>query len=134
MREYFEIFFPAGHNKEVLLVDDEPVNIALMRLCMKDLGFGNMLTAGNGDEALEIYSGRRDEIILVISDLQMPKMKGDQLFWELKELCENVRFLLCTGMVNGFDPKKLFQAGLKGFLHKPFTVDQFWMAVASSFF
>ncbi len=132
MREYFEIFYPNGCQRKILLVDDEMTNLALMRLCLHNLGFDNLLTAANGREALDIYSRIQGEIVLIISDLHMPAMRGDELFWELKRLEHNVRFLLCTGMVCGFDPHSLRQAGLKGFLPKPFTVDQFWTAIADA--
>jgi len=132
MREYFEIFYPSGCSKRILLVDDDPTNLMLMRLCLRDLGFTNLLAAANGKEALDIYSGEEGEIALIISDLQMPGMRGDELFWELKRLEYSVRFLLCTGMVRGFDPQPLRQAGLKGFLPKPFTINQFWAAIADA--
>ena len=131
MREYFEIFYPTGCRKKILLVDDEIINLALMRLCLHDLGFDNILTAANGEEALDIYSRSEGEIILVISDFHMPNMRGDELFWELKHFEHNVRFLLCTGITNGFDLHSLRKAGLGGFLPKPFTVNQFWQAVAN---
>ncbi|MBN2096366.1 response regulator [Candidatus Peregrinibacteria bacterium] len=103
-----------------------------MRLCLHDLGFDNLLAATNGREALDLYSRSEGEVALIISDLNMPGMRGDELFWELKRLEYSVRFLLCTGMVSGFDLQPLRKAGLRGFLPKPFTVDQFWAAVANA--
>lgn len=135
MREYFETFFPAGHNKCILVADDSVNNLRLMRAFLQGVGFQNILTAENGGEAFKIYAEKKDEIILVISDVQMPVMTGFQLFWRLiKEVGDDVRILLCSGGRYSSDIEVMRQAGLSGFLPKPFTSDQFLVAVAKALF
>lgn len=129
---YVECFLANHLNSPILVVDDDAMNRELVAFCLQTcLGFRNTLIAQNGKEALEIFYRRKDEIILIISDVQMPVMGGDELFWYLKNKQESVRILLCSG--NGFGTDEFFRAGLNGFLHKPFTFKQFSLAVVNAF-
>lgn len=132
MQEYFECFFPNGHDKAVLLVDDDDAVRSLIKRLLNQIGFSNVLLATNGKDALEIYFKRKDEIIMIVTDLKMPLMNGDELFWHLKEEDANVRVLLCSGHINGTDVNALLKAGLRGFLQKPFTSDDFSLALANA--
>ena len=133
MREYFTTFFPAGHGKSILVADDSVNNLRLMRIFLQGVGFQNILIAENGGEAFRIYAEKKDEIMLVVSDVQMPVMTGFQLFWRLmKEVGDDVRVLLCSGGIYSSDIEVMRQAGLSGYLPKPFTADQFLAAVAKA--
>jgi two-component system, cell cycle sensor histidine kinase and response regulator CckA len=124
MEEYLSTFFPNGHEKAVLLVDDYSANLEFMAIQLKKLGFHNIITATDGHEALQIYCEKKDEILLVLSDIRMPVMWGDELFWNLRKADEKARVVLMTGCRNGFDFESFFKAGLKGLLDKPFSPEQ----------
>jgi len=124
MQDYFSVFFPNGHEKAVLLADDYSTNRELVAIQLKRLGFHNIITATNGHEALQIYCEKKDEILLVLSDIHMPVMRGDELFWSLRKADDKSRVVLMTGNRNGFDLGSFFKAGLKGFLDKPFSFEE----------
>jgi len=130
MEAYVKLFFANRPNTSILVVDDEVANRKLFAVCLKELGFSTILMASNGKEALDTFNQQKDEIILVVSDIQMPVMGGDELFWHLKSRKETVRILLCSG--NGFGADEFLKAGLNGFLCKPFTLKQFSLAVANA--
>ena len=130
MEAYVKLFFANRPNTSILVVDDETTNRELFATCLQDLGFGTVLAASNGREALDTFRQQKDEIILVVSDIQMPVMGGDELFWHLKSRKESVRVLLCSG--NGFGAKEFLKAGLNGFLRKPFTFQQFSLAIVNA--
>ena len=130
MRTYVKRFFPGGLNSPILIVDDEATNRELVAFCLRNsFGSHNILMASNGQEALDIFGEQKNKIVLVISDFQMPVMKGDELFRQLQQSGETMRFLLCSGYMTVPAIKRLMRAGLNGFIQKPFTADEFSWAV-----
>jgi CheY-like chemotaxis protein len=94
----------------VLVVDDEPqVRQVLARLL------------STGHEALQVYQARREEIGLVILDMVMPAMNGDECFRRLKAIDPDVKTLLATGHTEDQKVQRLLDEGVQGFLPKPFT-------------
>ncbi len=104
----------------VLTVDDEETNVALTKLMLTRLGF-DVLTAPDGREAVRIYQERHDEICLVLMDLTMPHMNGDEAFRQLKLINPDVRVILTSGYTEHEINSRFAGKGLAGFLEKPFT-------------
>jgi PAS domain S-box-containing protein len=103
----------------VLLVDDEETIRAVGQRMLEHLGF-RVLTATNGQEALDIFRNRADEIACILLDLTMPSMDGEECFRELRRICPDVCVILSSGyneqeVVNRFAGK-----GLAGFVQKPY--------------
>ena len=136
MQDYFKHFFPNGIERPILVAeDDEPVRVVLTHL-LRLFGFRNVLTASNGHEALDIYLKRKDEILLVLTDIQMhtPDGKsayGDELLLRLHELGQNARVVMMSGNHN-FDTTPFKEKGLKGFLKKPIDVMDLVRALSSA--
>lgn len=112
---------PTHREGKILLIDDD-INVRQVGSAMlKRLGF-QVLTAGDGLEGLEIFQERREEIDCVILDLTMPKMGGEETFFELRRLQADVRVILSSG----YDEHELTQRfagqGLAGFIQKPYTL------------
>jgi len=82
----------------VLLVDDEAMLRAVGSRMLSRLGF-NVLTAGNGIEALEVFDEHADRITCVICDLTMPKMNG----WDTLAALRERRAGLPVVLTSGFD-------------------------------
>jgi len=77
------------------------------------------LTAGDGQEAIDIYLNEWKKIDLVVLDLTMPKLSGRDVLVALKEINPSVKVLLTSGyLFNDF--KEPFSPECE-FLHKPFT-------------
>ena len=131
-KEYVEAFFKGRPNTTVLFVDDHK-NLRMVGLhLLQELGFTNILLAGDGEEALKLYQEFGHEIVLVVSDFQMPLMNGEELFYKLKQINGSLRMVLCSGSDPGDCLHSLKRSGLRSFLPKPFMLDDFGLAVANA--
>ncbi len=70
-------------HKKILVVDDEPATIAFVTSVIEDMGDYSVLSATNGDEALQ--KARTELPDLIILDIIMPKKDGYTTFCELKQ-------------------------------------------------
>lgn len=80
----------------ILVVDDEPALVRLMTAYLERLGY-HVEAAGNSTEALARFQSEPDRFSVVIADLTLPDMRGDELGMRLLELNPAVRILLCSG-------------------------------------
>ena len=128
MKDHIKKYFRGSH-ASALAVDDDPTVRDAMRLCLQTFGFAEVHTAANGEEAFNIYARREKEIILVVSDLHMPKMNGDDFLRQIRLSGSKARTLLTSGDGHNLDLDRLNGEGLSGFIHKPFTPMQFQLAV-----
>ena len=103
----------------LLIVDDE----ALVREVFFDTfthhGF-DVLTAPTGEEGIEMYLKNKSKINLIVLDLSMPGMGGEETFKKLKSINPNVKVILSSGYAEEEATKKFEGAGLTGFIHKPY--------------
>ncbi len=108
--------------RTVLVVDDEEMLRSLMCDILEGEGF-SVLSAGNGREAVDIYTARGNEIALVVMDMSMPEMDGTQTFTVLQEMDPAVKVLVSSGYAEDPHVKKLLERGALGVIPKPFKVD-----------
>jgi two-component system, cell cycle sensor histidine kinase and response regulator CckA len=113
----------SGGTETILLVDDEEIIINAVSRMMIHLGY-TVLTARSGQEALEIYRSRREDIDLVILDLIMPGISGESAFDQLKEIDPEIDVLLASGYSAEGQTQAILQRGCRGFIQKPFTLGQ----------
>ncbi len=119
---------PVGGTETLLMVEDEDTVLAIGRAMLETLGY-TVLTATDGEEALNLYRAHREEIALVVTDMVMPKMGGQELYEALIETHPAVKVLLMTGYSVKEDVADLRERGLKGVLNKPFNFDALSRAV-----
>jgi two-component system, cell cycle sensor histidine kinase and response regulator CckA len=105
--------------ERILVVDDEPLVRDLAKSVLERMGF-RVLTAEDGDEALDIYRREGAAIDLVLLDYIMPRMDGMQTLQELRQLNPNVRVLFCSGYHTDHEVDQLLAAGARGFVAKPY--------------
>jgi len=105
----------------VLLVDDEESLRALGKNLLEYLGF-TALVAENGKDALNVFRERKGEISVVLMDLTMPQMDGEETFLEMKRLQPDVRVLLASGYGESEIVKRFAGKGLAGFIQKPYQI------------
>ncbi|HAJ26414.1 MAG TPA: hypothetical protein DCG53_04085 [Syntrophus sp. (in: bacteria)] len=105
----------------ILIVDDEEMNIIVIKEMLEMLGY-NIYAAGSGQEALAIYSERVAEIDLVVMDMIMPGIGGGKTFDYLKGINPDVKVILASGYsVNG-EARSIMERGCRDFIQKPFQL------------
>ena len=107
----------------ILLVDDDKNILDVGKQMLERLGF-HLLTAENGNEAIEIYREHQHHIRLVIMDMIMPEMDGEDTFNHLKRINPEVRVLLASGYSINGQASKIMSQGCHGFIQKPFTLGE----------
>ena len=105
----------------VLIVDDEEMVLEAGVTILSRLGYV-ALGAISGEEVLEKYSDKLDEIDVVIIDMIMPGMSGGELYTLLKKLKPDIRVLMCSGYSMNESIQTFLDQGCRGFLQKPFSI------------
>jgi len=105
----------------VLLVDDEETVRAVSRNMLERLGF-EVLTTGDGREALEIFAADPDRITCVLLDLTMPELDGEECFRELRRIRQEVPVILSSGYDEQELTSRFVGRGLAGFIQKPYEL------------
>ncbi|HXY60936.1 MAG TPA: response regulator [Chthoniobacterales bacterium] len=108
---------------QILVVDDEEMALTLVKQLLTTAGY-HVTTAQSGFECLELFRRRPLAYQLVLLDLTMPFMDGEETFHRLREIRPDAPILLCTGFIQNDKLERLMTAGLSGFLRKPFAPDE----------
>ncbi len=109
--------------QSILLVDDEQMALTLVQRILSEAGY-DVVTAQSGFECLDLLRQRPYGFNLVLLDLTMPFMDGEETFQRLREIRADVPVVLCTGFVQQERLDRLMNAGLMGFLRKPLAPDE----------
>ncbi len=105
----------------ILLVDDEEVIVEMEKQMLEYLGY-HVTSRTSSIEALEAFRYCPDKFDLVITDMAMPNMSGEQLAAKLTKIRPDIPILLCTGFSETVTEKKAALSGISGFLLKPFVM------------
>ena len=94
----------------------------MLGLSLSHLGY-EVLTAASGLEGVEIYAEERGTFDLVILDILMPGLSGEDVFVRLKKMNPDVRVLLVSGFSSGDVVARILNDGGRDFIQKPFLID-----------
>ena len=103
-----------------LIADDEEAVRAVGRRMLEKLGF-EVLTAEDGNMAVELFKMHQDEIVGVLLDLTMPYKDGAEVFREIRKLKPSVKVILSSGYNEQDATQKFVGKGLAGFIQKPYV-------------
>ncbi|MBN2329639.1 MAG: response regulator [Candidatus Omnitrophica bacterium] len=112
----------------ILIVDDEKIICDLLVSILQESGDYRLLTASDGEEALEIF--QKEEIDLVFTDLRMPIMGGIELLAEIRQKRPTIPVVIITGYGRREDVIEAMRLGASNFLLKPQEIDMIY-SVAS---
>jgi CheY-like chemotaxis protein len=138
----FEIYFPRSDEVEkpatrppspptlsdhegsetILLVEDEPAVRSFAARILTEQGY-HMLTAGNGQEAIQLVRGHDGRIDLLVTDVVMPGMNGKELVEQIKRLQPGVRILYMSGYSDDLIAHHDVPNHGTSFLAKPFSLE-----------
>ena len=108
-------------NETILIVEDEENVLAFTKEALRNSGY-NVLEAKDGIEALEVLKKNSKNIDLIISDVVMPKMGGQELSEEVKKQYPDLKMI----MMSGYTDSQIIRSGAESqsvnFIYKPFSI------------
>jgi two-component system cell cycle sensor histidine kinase/response regulator CckA len=104
-------------------VEDEELLKELVRSYLEAKGY-TVLTAGDGEEAFNVFQQHRHEIQVMITDLGLPKFGGDELCRRITALDPRIPLILASGFIEPGMKARVFGEGVKEFLQKPYTASE----------
>jgi PAS domain S-box-containing protein len=110
---------PQGGSETILVVDDESAIREFAKQILRRFGY-QVLLARSGEEALEIYKGRKDDIGLVLLDLGMPGIGGYTCLRELLKIDPSSQVMIASGYAIDNRMKGILQSGAAGYIGKPY--------------
>lgn len=119
-----DISFDASNNNNTIMVaDDEESVRTITKMVLEEFGF-KVITAKDGRDAVQKFKRHHKEIELVLLDLTMPYLTGDEVYREMRRISPAVKVILSSGyserdVINKFAGKKIM-----GFLQKPFKAEE----------
>ena len=113
---------PTG-NERVLLVDDEEALVGIVKEMLEFLGY-EVVDIISSIEALKRFRANPDKFDLVITDMTMPNMTGEELAQELMGIRPDIPIILCTGFSERITEGKARELGIQGFIMKPLVIHE----------
>ena len=105
---------------QVLLVDDDEMVRGVTRMSLEKMGC-RVLTAKDGVDGLNQFRQHLERVDLVLLDMTMPRMSGEETFHQMRRLKPTVKVLLTSGYNEQESTNRFTGKGLAGFIQKPFT-------------
>jgi PAS domain S-box-containing protein len=107
---------PSKGGKEIILMaEDDEIILNLASAILSDAGY-TILTAANGEEAVQQFIEHAEEIDLVMFDVMMPRMNGKKALEEIQQIRPSIRYLF----VSGYSPESEVDEDSKHMLRKPY--------------
>ncbi|HLP15220.1 MAG TPA: PAS domain S-box protein [Bacteroidota bacterium] len=116
------------HNEQILVVDDEDLIRDTLSEFLSFAGY-TVYTASNGKDALKLFGEHHSDINLVVTDLGMPEMSGEELFRKLRDIDRNAKVVVSSGYLDGTTKSDLLSMGIKDVLTKPFKMQDIRNAI-----
>jgi two-component system response regulator GlrR len=109
---------PTG--SQVLVVDDDASMQRMLRQRLEREGYA-VQTAPNGEEGLNLI--RKEVFNLIITDMRMPKLRGDELVRAVAQFNPNIPIIVMTAYAEVDEAVQLMQDGIYHYVTKPFDVE-----------
>ena len=116
-------------NEKILIVEDNPSNMRLIELILRDKGY-TLLKATDGEEALDV--ALRGQPDLIIMDIQLPKLNGLEATRRLRQapVFSRIPIIAVTAYAMKGDKEKITNAGCDAYLSKPINTHELPLVIA----
>ena len=104
---------------QLLVIDDNESTRNMARRILEKTGF-DVLLAADGREGIALYSTHRSEVQLVLLDMTMPHMNGEEACRQLRLINPDLRIVMMSGYNEQEVVRRRAGRGLSGFIQKPF--------------
>lgn len=105
-------------NMKLMVVDDSRVMRGKIQRAVEQVGILNVMCAGNGKEAVDMFQQERPKIVTM--DITMPEMDGIECIKHLVQFDPSVLILVISALSDKTTTMEALLSGAKGFLKKPF--------------
>jgi len=120
-----------GGTESILYVDDEVTVANLGKRLLEQLGY-KVTSVTRSVDALQLFKNDPDQFDLVITDMTMPKLRGDQLAERMAAVRPDLPIVICTGFSRYISKEIAKDIGVEALLVKPFTQRELANAVRSA--
>jgi signal transduction histidine kinase/ActR/RegA family two-component response regulator len=112
-----------GGTETILLIEDEEMLGELARAFLVSKGY-TVLTARDGEEGVEAFSRHQKEISVVVTDMGLPKLGGEDVFKRIRAIDPKAKVILASGFIDPEVKSEMYKAGAKHFIQKPYSHDE----------
>lgn len=106
----------------LLVADDEPAVLQLGRRMLERLGY-TVLTAKDGQEAVDVFTAHSADVDCVILDLTMPRLDGAAACQAVRALRPSVPVVIASGYGQDSEGGRFGPEGVAAFIQKPYRLD-----------
>ncbi|WP_321491916.1 ATP-binding protein [uncultured Desulfobacter sp.] len=117
-----------GH---ILIVDDEEQIVLMEKEFIQRLGYDSTASTSSV-KALEIFQANPDAFDLVITDLTMPGLTGNDLALEIEKINPDIPLIICTGSEKKYQKEVMHSANVKELLLKPLKMEELSRLIAKT--
>ena len=122
---------PEGNGELVLVVDDEPMIVRVTAQTLESHGY-RVITARNGQEAVDLVDKGDHDFALVLTDMTMPVMDGAAVSAYLEHHYPEIPIIAMSGLNSNGTATRAVGMGIARFLPKPFTTGLLLTTVADT--
>ena len=114
----------------ILIGDDEAPVLRVLQRILKRSGYA-VLSAVDGQEAVDVFQAHDGTVDLVILDVTMPRLSGVEAATRIRALAPDIKIMVSSGYDAGTATSDAPEGVVDGFLQKPFTPDQLRASIKS---
>lgn len=114
---------PKGHGELILLVEDECSIREITASALERHGY-KVISADDGADAITLYTKNKDDVKLILMDMMMPVMNGQESIKAIREINPDVKIIAVSGLADRENFDDVTDVDIQTFLPKPYTVEK----------
>jgi DNA-binding NtrC family response regulator len=118
-------------SKTILIVDDEPKILSLLKVILEKKGY-NVITASKPAQALQVVDLHRESIGLLLTDVLMPEMNGQELSELVKAIIPDIKVIFISGYTADIIAEQDSVSEGVNFIRKPFSLRELYSTISAS--
>jgi PAS domain S-box-containing protein len=112
-----------GGTETILIIEDEEMLRELLKAFLVSKGY-TVLAAEDGIQGVEMYQNHQKEIAIVLSDVGLPLLSGQDVFRKIREINPGAKVIFASGFFDPGTKSEMYRAGLNNFIQKPYMQDE----------
>ncbi len=110
-------------NGKILLIDDEETVREIASELLESIGI-QCITAVDGEDGIRKFEENKNDIELIILDVEMPKKQGNEVFEIMRKAKPNIKILIASGYSKDYLEKNIFDKRIHEYIAKPFQLNE----------